>query len=413
MARAGAQVRGPEGAPGSNSLRLLLILGSIAAFAPLSIDMYLPGFPAMARALGAPFALVQLTLPAFFIGLCVGHLFYGPIADRFGRLLPLKAGLAIFVLASAGCALARDVHTLIALRVVQALGGCAGMVIVVAIVRDLFDAQGSARMFSRLMLVMGAAPVLAPFLGTYVVAWSGWRAIFWILALYGVICLVALSLWLPETRPAQPARRLHPFAIAREYAALVVDRRFLGYALSGALGNAAYFVYLTGSPFVLMELFGLSPTTYSLIFALNTLGLIVGSQVNDRLLATRTLDQLLRAGNVSSLVLTAALLLVVTTQLAGAVVVVTLLFGFCTGRALIRPNSTAGALEHHPDRAGTAAALIGALQFALGTAGGAVLGVTHDGTARPFAAVLMLMSLLGVIAHRVLVRHAPAASAGG
>lgn len=410
--------RGDLHGPGSTaslpgSTRLLLLLGSIAAFAPLSIDMYLPGFPSMARDLGAPFALVQLTLPAFFIGLCVGHVLYGPITDRYGRLLPLKIGLAIFVLASAGCALAPDVHVLIALRVIQALGGCAGMVIVVAIVRDLFDAQGSARMFSRLMLVMGAAPVLAPFLGTYVVAWFDWRAIFWILAGYGVLCLAALSLWLPETRAPQMARRLHPVAVAREYGVLLLDRRFLGYALAGALGNAAFFVYLTGSPFVLMELFGLSPTTYSLLFALNTLGLIVGSQVNDRLLVTHTLDRLLGAGNWSSLVLTAALLLGVTTQLAGVAAVATLLFGFCTARALIRPNSTAGALEHHPERAGTAAALMGAMQFALGTAGGAVLAVLHDGTARPFAAVLMVMSLFGLISHRVLVHRPPVANAGG
>jgi DHA1 family bicyclomycin/chloramphenicol resistance-like MFS transporter len=374
--------------------------------------MYLPGFPSMTRDLGAPFALVQLTLPAFFIGMCVGHILYGPITDRFGRLMPLKVGLAIFVFASIGCALARDVHMLIALRVVQALGGCAGMVIVVAIVRDLFDAQGSARMFSRILMVMGLAPVLAPFLGTYVVAWFGWRAIFWMLAGYGVICLVALSLWLPETRPPQTGR-LHPFAVAREYGALFADRRFLGYALSGALGNAAFFVYLTGSPFVLMELFGLSPTAYSLVFALNTLGLIVGSQVNNRLLRSRSLDQLLRVGNWSSFVLTAVLLVVIATRIAGALVVLTLLFGFCTGRALIRPNSTAGALEHHPQRAGTAAALIGALQFALGTAGGGILGLVHDGTARPFASVLMVMSLLGLISHRVLVSATQAAPASG
>jgi DHA1 family bicyclomycin/chloramphenicol resistance-like MFS transporter len=411
MARADAA--GPDGATRPGGRHLLLILGSIAALAPLSIDMYLPGFPAMARDLGAPFALVQTTLPSFFVGLCVGHLLYGPITDRFGRLVPLKVGLAIFALASAGCALARDIEMLIVWRVIEALGGCAGMVIVVAIVRDLFDAQGSARMFSRILLVMGAAPVLAPFLGTYLVAWFGWRAIFWFLAIYGLACLAALSLWLPETRPAQHERRLGALAVAREYTTLLLDRRFLGYALSGALGNAAFFVYLTGSPFVLMELFSLSPTTYSVLFALNTLGLIVGSQVNERLLAGHSLDRLLGAGNSASLVLTAALLLVVSTTLAAVAVVVALLFGFCTARALIRPNSTAGALEHHPERAGTAAALMGALQFALGTAGGAVLGATHDDTARPFAATLVLMSLLGLLAHRLIVPRVPAAPAGG
>lgn len=376
--------------------RLVLILGSIAAFGPLSIDMYLPGFPAMARDLHADYSLVQQTLPAYFIGLCVGHVFYGPIADRYGRLRPLRVGLVIYVLASIGCALAGDVHTLIALRFVQAVGGCAGMVIVVAIVRDLYDSQSSARMFSRLMLVMGLAPILAPFAGTYVVDWFGWRAIFWFLAAFGIACLVAVVVGLRETRPAHAGTSLHPVAVMRSYGLLLADRHFLGYALSGAMANAAFFVYLTGSPFVLMEIFGLSPRAYSLLFALNSIGLVLGSQINDRVLIRHRIESVLTRANLVTVALAAALLLITVTDIGGVTAVAVLLFGFIASRAFIRANATAAALEYQAGRAGTASALMGSLQFALGTAGGALLGILHDGTARPFALVLTLFSVLAL-----------------
>jgi len=382
--------------------RLVLILGSIAAFGPLSIDMYLPAFPAMARDLNADFSLVQHTLSAYFIGLCVGHLFYGPITDKYGRLTPLCAGLLIYVLASVGCALASDIHTLIALRFVQALGGCAGMVIVVAIVRDLYDPQASARMFSRLMIVMGLVPILAPLAGTYIVEWLGWRAIFWCLAVFGTACLVAIILGLQETRPEGARASLHPSAVLRSYGSLFTDRNFLGYSLSGAMANAAFFVYLTGSPFVLMEIFGVSPRTYSWLFALNSIGLVLGSQVNDWLLARHRLGKLLTRANLVAVVLAAALLLFSVAELGGVRGFAVILFGFITSRAFIRSNATAAALEFQADRAGTASAMIGSLQFGLGTVGGALLSVLHDGTARPFTLVLTIFSLLGLMVQRAL-----------
>lgn len=389
--------------------RLVLILGSIAAFGPLSIDMYLPGFPAMTRDLHTDFAQVQHTLPAYFIGLCVGHLFYGPLADRYGRLTPLRVGLVIYVLASVGCALARNVETLIVLRFIQALGGCAGMVIVVAIVRDLYDVQNSARMFSRLMLVMGLAPVLAPFAGTYVVQWFGWRAIFWFLTAFGIACLAAITANLRETHAPGAASSIRPLAVLRSYGGLLTDRRFMGHALSGAMANAAFFVYLTGSPFVLMELFGLSPRTYSLLFALNSVGLVIGSQLNDRLLVRYRLEGVLTRANVIAVVLSVLLLLLTATQIGGVAAVAALLFGMVTIRAFIRPNATAAALEFQGDRAGTASALMGSLQFGLGTVGGALVGFLHDDTARPFALVLMLFSLLGLTFQLAMGREPRAA----
>jgi DHA1 family bicyclomycin/chloramphenicol resistance-like MFS transporter len=372
--------------------------------------MYLPAFPAMARDLGTDYSLVQHTLSAYFIGLCVGHLFYGPITDRFGRLVPLRAGLLVYVLASMGCALAGDIESLIFLRFVQALGGCAGMVIVVAIVRDLFDSQESARMFSRLVVVMGLVPVLAPSAGAYLVGHFGWQMIFWCLALFGALCLAAVILGLKETSRIDKEASLHPVTVLRSYASLFTDRRFLGYSLTGAIGNGAFFVYLTGSPFVLMEIFGVSPRTYSWLFALNSIGLVLGSQVNHRLLARQRLEKPLTLANLGAVILSAILLFLTVTEVGGVTAFAAVLFGFVASRAFIRSNATAAALEFQANRAGTAAATIGSLQFALGTAGGALLGVLHDGTARPFALTLAIFALLGLLAQWLLARENPFAA---
>jgi DHA1 family bicyclomycin/chloramphenicol resistance-like MFS transporter len=382
--------------------RLVLILGAITAFGPLSVDLYLPAFPAIGNDLAVDFALVQHTLSAYFVGLSVGHLFYGPITDRYGRLVPLYTGLSIYVVASVGCALAGDIRALIVLRFVQALGGCAGMVIVVAIVRDLYEPQSAARMFSRLLVVMGLVPTAAPLAGTFIVEHFGWRAIFWCLAALGAVCVAASVLGLSETRPARAGASLHPVAVIRSYGLLFTDRHYRGHALSGAMANAAFFVYLTGSPFVLMEFFGVSPLTYSWLFALNSIGLVLGSQVNHWLLGRHRFESLLILANVASIILSAALLYLSVTRTGGVAAFAAVLFGFVMSRAFIRSNATAAALEFQADRAGTASAMIGSLQFALGTAGGAMLSVLHDGTARPFALVLTILALLGWMLQRPL-----------
>jgi DHA1 family bicyclomycin/chloramphenicol resistance-like MFS transporter len=280
----------------------------------------------------------------------------------------------------------------------------------VAIVRDLYDLPNSARMFSRLMLVMGLAPILAPFAGTYVVYWFGWRAIFWFLAAFGIACLAAVIAYLRETHAAGEAISIRPLAVLRSYGLLFADRRFLGHALSGAMANGAFFVYLTGSPFVLMEIFGLSPRAYSLLFALNSIGLVLGSQLNDRLLVRHRLESVLTRANVIAVVISALLMLCTVTLIGGVTAVATLLFGLVASRAFIRPNAMAAALEYQADRAGTASALMGSLQFGLGTLGGALVGLLHDGTARPLALVLLLFSLLGLTFQLALSRESRTAA---
>jgi drug resistance transporter, Bcr/CflA subfamily len=394
----------------SQYARLILILGALAAFGPLSIDMYLPGFADIARDLDADLGRVQLTLPAFFIGLGIGQLFYGPLADRYGRIPPLRIGLVIYVLASIGCALAPDVEAMLVLRFVQALGSCAGMVIALAMVRDLFEARDVARVFSRMILVMGVAPIVAPFAGTFVLGTLGWRAIFWFLAFFGAACLVAVSLGLPETRSRTAGGRFRLGDVLRVYAHLLSERRFLGYTLLGALANAGLLVYITGAPFIFLEYLEVSPTGFSWLFALNAAGFIFGAQVNARLLVHFTTDALLRYANRACQLFALVLLLSALLSVRNVAIIVVPLFCFLFGLAFVRPNAMAEALAQHGERAGAAAALSGSLAFVIATAGGALLGALHDGTLVPFAGILTGLSVLGPVLLRAIVGPVAAGS---
>jgi MFS transporter, DHA1 family, multidrug resistance protein len=387
-----------------NRLRITLILGALTAFAPMSIDMYLPALPEIGRSLGADTASVQLTLSAFFIGLAVGQAIYGPLADRFGRKGPLYFGLVVYIAASIGCALASDIQALIGLRLVQALGGCVGIVIARAVVRDLYGHQESARMFSVLMLVMGVAPILAPLLGGYVLIWFGWRAIFWVLALFGLSCLVAAALILPETRPAHTVKPNVLSAIAG-YGRLLVDRRFIGYTLAGGLAQAGLFAYISGSPFVFIEVFGVPAQHYGWLFGLNALGLIVASQINRRLLSRHTSDELLKRANLTNALFGIALAGIALSGVGGLPLLLLPLFGYVAALGFTFPNAAAGALAPFGDRAGSASALLGSVQFAIAAIAGAAVGLLHDDTAVPMAAVICACGIAALVAHRTLVRH--------
>jgi DHA1 family bicyclomycin/chloramphenicol resistance-like MFS transporter len=240
---------------------IIAILGALIGITPFSIDMYLPGFPAIASDLHVEIAQVALSLTSFFIGVAVGQLFLGPLSDRYGRKRPLLLGLALYVMASVGCMLARSVHTLIILRVVQAVGGCAGMVISRAMVRDLFSGSEIAKVFSLLMLVMGVAPILAPTLGGVIATSLGWRYIFVVLVVIGLSLLVISLRVLPETRGPDASLSLHPVQVFREYFSVLQEQRFATYAFTGGLASAGLFAYIAGSPFVFMKLFGVSEQT--------------------------------------------------------------------------------------------------------------------------------------------------------
>lgn len=378
----------------------LLICGSLMAIAPLSIDMYLPSFPTLAGDLGVDIGQVQLTLGTFLVGLALGQAFYGPFSDRFGRKPPLYVGLCLYVVAAVGCALARNVEALMLWRFLQALGGCAGMVMARAVIRDRLEAHESARAFSSLMLVMGVAPILAPIIGGAVLTVSGWRAIFWVLAGAGLLILLLVHLRMEESLDRSHAAPLRLGTVARSYAELLRDREFLGYSLSAGFGSAGMFAYISGSPFVLIELHGIAPSHYGFVFGANALGLITMSQLNARLVRGRSLDQVLGATLLAAL---AAGTVLAVAALAGMAVLPVLLAGFFVfigALGCVSPNASALALAHQGHRAGTASALMGTLQFSLGTLGGAAVSVWRDGSALPLGVV---MAACG--AGAVLMRH--------
>lgn len=364
---------------------LALVLGALTAIGPLSIDMYLPSLPTMTRELGTAASTTQLTLAAYFAGLGIGQLGYGPLTDRFGRKRPLYAGLALYALASLGCALAPGVEALIALRFLQAVGGAAGPVVTRAVVRDLYTGPAAARLLSLLMLVMGVAPILAPLVGGWVLLVAGWRMIFTILAILGVACLALMAAALPETAPPRgPA----PTAIGAHLRALFRDRPFLAFTLAGAFSQAGMFAYISGSPFVLIELHHVPAQRFGWFFGANAAGLIAASQLNHRLLARRLPAFVLARATVATCAAGALLVLIAVTGAGGLWAVAGALFAFVGSLGFINPNAIALAMEEQGQRAGLASALLGSIQFAIAALASSLVGLLNDGSARPMAAVM-------------------------
>lgn len=384
----------------------IILMGALTAIGPLSIDMYLPAFPAIGREFAAG-NQVELSLASFFTGLAIGQLFYGPVSDRYGRKPPLYFGLSLFLVASVGAAFSQGIGELIGWRFVQGLGGCAGMVISRAVVRDRCSPQEAARAFSLLMLVMGLAPILAPLLGGMIVTVSGWRTIFILLALFAGGCLTAVWYLLRESHTVAGNQPLEVRKVLQDYLQILKDREFMRYTLCSSLAFTGMFAYIAGSPHVLMQLHHIPPQHYGWVFGSNAVGLIAASQLNARLLRHRDMHWLLRRG-VISVALTG-------TGLAGMAglgwlplpVLLAGLFIFIASLGFISPNASAAALTHQGRRAGTASALMGALQFLLATLAGASMSLWHDGSALPLAVV---MGLCGAGAWLVL-RTTPVATA--
>jgi Bcr/CflA subfamily drug resistance transporter len=265
-----------------HSTELVVLLGALTAFTPLSVDMYLPALPALGAEFGASAGHVQLSVASFFLGLAVGQAFYGPLSDRFGRTRPLYIGLSLFVLASIGCALAPSMDFLIAARFFQALGACAGQVIARAIVRDLFEPKEAVQVFSLLVLVMGVSPVLAPIAGSQMLGFFEWRAIFWVIAMIGVLGLAGTLIRLHETHLKERAP-ISLSSVLSVYGLLLRDRAFVGYVVTGGMAMAGMFAYIVGSPYVFIEYFRVTPGRFGFIFGINALGLVLAAQLNARL----------------------------------------------------------------------------------------------------------------------------------
>lgn len=382
--------------------RWIVVMGTIVAIGPMSIDMYLPALPAIQQHFGADTASTQFTLAAFFIGLAVGQLIYGPLSDRIGRRGPLLFGLIVYTLASAACMFAPDIQALTGLRLVQALGGCAGMVMSRAMVRDRFEPQEMARILSALVLVMGVAPILAPMVGGQVFVAVGWQAIFGVLALFGAICVLLAWKHLPETLACPMP--VNAWSALRGYAGLLGHRRFMGYALSGATAQAGMFSYISVSAFVFIDHYGLGPTQFAWMFGANAAGLIAASQLNAALLRRLPAQQVLRAALASNALAGGAMLMAALTGFAGMWGVIVPLFVAIASLGFTFPNSTAAAMAPFGDRAGMASALMGTLQFGLAALTGALAGhLQKAGGAVPMAAVIFAGGLMANLLLRVLV----------
>ncbi|QAY90035.1 multidrug effflux MFS transporter [Pseudomonas sp. ACM7] len=385
------------------NFRSILILGALSAFGPLAIDFYLPAFPAMALAFGTDEKHVQLTLAAYFLGLSIGQLAYGPVADRFGRRIPLLTGVGLFTAASLACAYAPNLEWLIGARFVQALGGCAGMVIARAIVSDKCDAVGSAKVFSQLMLVMGLAPILAPMLGGLLVNTTGWQSIFLVLTGFSALAGLAVALGLPESLPAHVPRQPLSGAL-RQYGRLLSDPVYLGHALTGGIAIAGMFAYIAGSPFVFIKLYGVPPEHFGWLFGTNAAGFILVAQLNARLLAKRGPAFLLVRTVWIYVGAGLALLAVSSLHTAQLWPLLIPLFVCIASLGCILPNASACAMNGQGARAGSASAMLGCLQFSVAAGAAALVGVLHDGSAMPMAMVISLCGVL-VVSVAMLTRR--------
>jgi DHA1 family bicyclomycin/chloramphenicol resistance-like MFS transporter len=374
-------------APARPGRRTVVILGALSALAPLALDMYLPGLPALTRQLGAPAATGQLTLTACLLGLALGQLVVGPVSDAAGRRGPLAAGLALNVVATAGCALAPSIWTLIALRFVQGAAGGVGIVIARAVVRDLYGGAEAARVFAALMLVLGVAPVFAPLAGGAVLKVTSWRGVFWLLALIGVALLAATLAGLPESLPPGERHRGGLGSVARTFGALARDRRFVPHALCFSLAFAALFAYIAGSSFVLEDVYGASPQAYSVVFAVNSAALIGLSQLSGHLVGRVGPRRLLRAG-LALAVVSGVATLAATLAHASLALLLACLVVLVGSNGLIVPNATALALADQRDRAGSASALLGLGQFGLAAAVAPLVGLGGSRTAIPMGIVI-------------------------
>ena len=383
---------------------LVLVLGTLSAFGPLSLDLYLPGLPSVADDLGASASATQATLTACLLGLASGQLFAGPLSDARGRRRPLLLGVLAYVVASVACALAPSIGTLIALRFVQGLAGSAGIVISRAIVRDLHSGKEAARLYAALQLVNSTAPIVAPILGSALLRVMGWRGLFLVLAGLGALILTATGRLVAESHPPSARAPGHVRGTLATMGGLLRDARFTGCMLACAFALAALFAYIAGSPFVLQDIYGLSPTQFSFVFAGNSLGILVLAAVAARLLRRRSPVAVLGVGLGVGLTGGVALLVVVATGVAGLAGVLPALFLVVSCVGLVLPSATAIAMAGHPAIAGTAAALLGVAQYAMGAVSAPLVGLGGRETAVPMAAVICVCGAVALAAWALLVR---------
>lgn len=388
----------------SARIRMALLLGALAAFAPLSIDMYLPALPELANYFGASASMAQLSLTACLLGIAVGQLIIGPLSDIYGRKKPLMIGLIVYVIASVLCIVAPSIETFVLLRLVQGLGGAAGIVLSRAIVRDMYDGPEMTKFFALLMLVNGVAPIAAPIAGGQVLQWTSWRGVFLVLGAIGVVMLLASWLGLRETLQEQNRLKGGLQSTLRTFGTLIRDRVFMGYALSQGFVTAAMFAYISGSPFVLQEIFGVSPQMFSVCFAINGVGIIIASQTAGRLAGKVSETKLLIVGLSMASIGGVALLLVILADL-GLIAVLIPLFFVVSSVGVIQTASFTLAMQSQGKAAGSASALIGLLSFVIGAIAAPMVGLGGSHTALPMGIVIAASSIIAVLFYVFMARR--------
>ncbi|AYQ31849.1 multidrug effflux MFS transporter [Runella sp. SP2] len=384
-----------------NRFLLLLILGLLSAIGPFSIDSYLSGFPSIATDLKVSIDEVSYSLSSFFIGISLGQMLYGPLLDRFGRKKPLLIGLVIYILASLGCVVVQSIEMLIVLRFFQAIGGCVGIIAPRAIVRDTFPVQESAKIFSTLMLILGVSPIIAPTFGGYMVAIWGWHSVFIVQALVGFILFVSVLIFLPESKEADTSVSLHPKAVIPSFWGIFRTPHFFTYAFAGSLISGSVYAYISGSPFVFMELFKATEQHYGWIFGLLAGGLILSSQLNNLVLRKTKSEKIV---NVVIPIQVAFGLLLVSSSLLDWLNLyntIFLLFLYFCCQGFSFPNTAALSLAPFSKQAGSASALMGALQMGIGALAAALVGYGANGTSLPMTSVMAGCAVIGFLVFRI------------
>jgi MFS transporter, DHA1 family, multidrug resistance protein len=376
---------------------LILILGLLSAIGPFSIDTYLSGFPTIAADLHVTVDTVSYSLASFFVGISFGQLIYGPLLDRYGRKMPLLVGLILYIIASVSCALAPTIEILIICRFFQALGGCGGMVAPRAIVRDAFPVSESAKIFSTLILILGVSPIIAPTVGSYLITHFGWQSVFWVQGIMGIFLLTLVFFYLPETQEPNPSISLLPKPILKSFLYVFQSPQFLIYTFAASLVSAGVYAYLSGSPLVFMQLFKVSKEQYGLIFGGLAAGLVLSSQLNTLLLKYYSCEQIIKA---TLWVQTLIGICLCVSSLMGWLnlynsIILIFLFLCCQGFSF--PNASALSMAPFKKEAGTASALMGAVQMSFGALAAGLVGFLSDGTSLPMTGVMATCAVMGLI----------------
>jgi DHA1 family bicyclomycin/chloramphenicol resistance-like MFS transporter len=383
---------------------IIVLLAAMVSIAPFAIDTYLPALPALSSAFHDSPAAAQRTLATFFLGFAFGQSIVGPLIDRFGRKRPLYFGLGIFIVASFACTFAPNLGALAGLRLLQALGACCGGVVSRAIVRDLFEEQEGAHVLSRMILVMGLAPLLSPIIGGYFLVWFGWKSIFYMLGGIGCAVLLLAHIRLSETHDPENVRELHLGSIFRDYWHLLSNRHFLGYGLGAGISSAGLFAFITGSPHVYIDIFHVKPEHFGFLFGLNALGFVAVSQINAALIRRFPLQRLLGGAQMIQATGGVVLLIDAYTGFGGLWGIVIPLLFYTPLNGAVMPPATALAMQPHRARAGLASALIGTLQFGCSAIASALLGALDPRTALPMALIVAVCGVSGMLFVRVMTR---------